>query len=147
MAKKRRTFITVSSVMFAAILAIALMSMVNGMRDQMVESIVTNTTGYLQIQDAMYHDEPTMDHALKYGEEVKATLKKHAESIDFVVPRIHGFSLASKGMNTRGVKVIGIDPEKENRMNQLASRVTQGQMFGPNDDYVLLAAGVAEQLS
>ena len=72
--KKRRTFITASSVMFAAILAIVLMSMISGMKNQMVESIVRNTTGYLQIQDVLFEDEPSLDHAMEYTEEVRSAV-------------------------------------------------------------------------
>ncbi len=132
--------------MFATILAITLMSMVNGMKDQMVDSIVQNTTGHLQIQDVMYNDEPTMDHALGYEQEVKAALEKYSADIDYIVPRIHGFCLASKGMSTRGVKVMGVEAQKEDQMNSLSSRLIKGSMFEPRDDFAVIGKGVAEQL-
>jgi len=144
--KKRRTFITLSSVMFATILAIVLMSMISGMQEQMVDSIVRNTTGYLQIQDVLYHDEPSMDHALEYGDEVKDAITAFEEEISYTVPRIQGFSLAAKDMGTRGVMVNGIDPKKEDRMNDLSSNMTSGQMFGSGDEYVVIAEGLASLL-
>jgi putative ABC transport system permease protein len=127
--KKRRTFISVSSVMFAAILAIVLMSMISGMKDQFVESIVHNSTGYLQIQDVLYDDEPTLDHALEYSHEIEDMLQSFSDQIDYIVPRIQGFCLASRDMGTRGVLVMGIDPEKESRMNNLGDRIIEGEMF------------------
>ena len=144
--KKRRTFISVSSVMFAAILAIVLMSMINGMKDQFVESIVHNSTGYLQIQDILYDDEPTLDHALEYGHEIEDLLNQFSDQIDYIVPRIQGFCLASRDMGTRGVLVMGIDPEKETRMNNLGDRIIEGEMFSPDDEYAVIAEGVATQL-
>lgn len=144
--KKRRTFIAASSVMFAAILAIVLMSMFNGMKDQMIESIVNNTTGYLQIQDVYYNDEPIMDHALEYGDEVVQALEKYADRIDYTVPRIHGFCLASKEMSTRGVMVMGVDAQKETRMNNLGGRLIEGEMFDTQDNFAVIGKGVAEQL-
>ncbi len=144
--KKRRTLITVSSVMFAAILAITLMSLIVGLKDQMVESIISNSTGYLQIQDVLYDEEPSMDYALEYGDEVKSVLEKHSNEISYTVPRIQGFCLAAKDIGTRGVLVMGIDPEKEDRMNNLSSRLIQGEMFNPDDNYAVVAEGVATQL-
>ena len=144
--KKRRTFISVSSVMFAAILAILLMSMINGMKDQFVESIVNNSTGYLQIQDVLYDEEPTLDHALEFGPEIEDLLDQFADQIDYIVPRIQGFCLASRDMGTRGVLVMGIDPEKETRMNNLGSRIIEGEMFSLDDEYAVIAEGVATQL-
>jgi len=144
--KKRRTFITASSVVFAVILAIGLVSMIDGMLDHTVESIVKNTTGYLQIQDALYHDEPSMDHALEYGDEVKRVVEKYSGEITYTVPRIQGFSLAAKDIGSRGVMVTGIDPQKEDRMSDLSSKLIEGEMFTSDDDYAVLAAGLANQL-
>jgi len=144
--KKRRTFITVSSVMFAAILAITLMSMINGTTDQMIDGIISNSTGHLQVQDVLYDEEPSMDHALEYGDEVKAVLEKYSDYISYTVPRIQGFCLASKDIGTRGVVVTGIIPEFEDRMNDLSSRMIEGEMFTPDDNYAVIAEGVATQL-
>ncbi len=132
--------------MFATILAIVLMSMISGMQEQMVDSIVRNTTGYLQIQDVLYHDEPSMDHALEYGDEVKDAITAFEEEISYTVPRIQGFSLAAKDMGTRGVMVNGIDPKKEDRMNDLSSNMTSGQMFDSGDENVVIAEGLASLL-
>ena len=144
--KKRRTFITVSSVMFATVLAILLMSLVSGAKNQMVDSLLRNSTGFLQIQDVLYHDEPSMDHALEYGDEVQNALAAYADDIHFTVPRIQGFSLASRETATRGVIVTGIVPEKEDKMNKLSANISQGAMFGAGDDYAVVAEGLAMQL-
>ena len=144
--KKRRTFITVSSVMFATILAILLMSMLSGMKDQMVDSLVRTSTGFLQVQDALYFDEPSMDHSLEYGEEVENAIEMHSGQISFTVPRIQGFCLASKEISSRGVIVTGILPEKEDLMNNLSSNITEGSMFGPDDSFAIVAEDLARQL-
>ncbi len=145
--KKRRTFITVSSVLFAVVLAIVLMSMVNGMKQQMVDSIISNTTGHIQVQDVLYHDEPTMDHAMEYSEEVRQAVSRYGEHIDYSVPRIEGFCLASKEVSSRGVYLMGILPEKEDRMNNLSDRLREGKMFGPDDQFAVIGRGVATQLN
>lgn len=45
--KKRRTLITVSSVLFAVVIAVAFISYVKGLQEQMIESFVRYDTGYL----------------------------------------------------------------------------------------------------
>lgn len=144
--KKRRTFITISSVMFATILAIFLMSMIAGMKDQMVDTIVRTSTGFIQIQDAMYFDEPSMDHALEVTDEVEQALEKHGGRITYTVPRIQGFCLASKDIGARGSLVTGIVPEQEDKMNSLSSNIVEGKMFGPDDQFAVVAEGLAQQL-
>ncbi len=144
--KKRRTLITVSSISFAVVLAIALMSMVDGMKQQMIDSIINNTTGHVQIQDALYHDEPTIDHVMEYGEEVRRVVAELSDDILFTAPRIEGFCLASKDISSRGVYLMGVTAEKEDRMNNLSSRLIEGEMFGPDDGFAVIAQGVATQL-
>ena len=144
--KKRRTLITVSSVLFAVVLAISLMSLIEGTREVMIDSIINNSTGHLQVQDAFYHDEPSMDHALEYGEEVKQALTEYAGLISYTVPRIQGFCLGAKDIGTRGVFVMGIEPEKEDRMNDLSFKMVEGEMFTGEDQYAVIASGVANLL-
>ncbi len=143
---KRRTAITVSSVAFAVVLAVALVSMAVGLREHMIETVVRHETGYLQVQDAMYDEEPSMDHALEYGDDVRAALAPFGAEINYTVPRIRGFALAAKETASRGVLVTGIDPDKEDRMNNLSDRIVEGTMFGPDDDYAVIAAGLADLL-
>ncbi len=144
---KRRTLITVSSVVFAVILAIALVAMAVGLRNQLIETIVRNETGYLQVQDVMYYDEPSLDHVFEFGEEVKSALALFEDQIDFTVPRIRGFSLAAKDASTRGVIVTGIVPELEDRMNNLSSNMAEGSMFKDEDDSAVIAEGLATLLN
>ncbi len=144
--KKRRTFITVSSVLFAVVLAISLMSLIEGTREVMIDSIIKNSTGHLQVQDALYHDEPYMDHALEYGDEVKSAIEAYSGLISYTVPRIQGFCLAAKDVGTRGVYVMGVVPEKEDRMNDLSSKLVDGEMFADDDQFSVIASGVADLL-
>ncbi len=143
---RRRTLITVSSVLFTYLLAVALLSFMGGFQQQMTESLIRQETGYLQIQDALYLDEPSMDHIFDHGEEVSDVLEQFGDKIDFTVPRIRGFSLAAKGMTTRPAMVAGIVPEKEDKLREISSHVTKGKMFSPGDDFAVVAAGLAELL-
>ncbi len=132
--------------MFAVVLAVILMSMINGMRQQMIDSIISNTTGHVQIQDVLYHDEPSMDHAMEYSQEVKDAVEARGDAIKYTVPRIEGFCLASKEVSSRGVYLTGIVPEKEDRMNDLSSRLVEGAMFEPGEEFAVIGRGVATLL-
>ena len=64
---KRRTLIAVSSVLFAVVLASALLSFAEGFQQQLVETIVRQETGYIQIQDALYHRQISHNLLLVYA--------------------------------------------------------------------------------
>lgn len=143
---RRRTLITVSSVAFAVVLAVAAVSMAFGLRARAIETAVRNETGYLQVQDVLYEDEPSIDHALEYGPELAETLAGFDADIALVVPRLRGFSLAAHEASTRAVMVSGILPEREERMNNFSARLVAGEMFSASDDFSVVAEGLARRL-
>ncbi len=143
---KRRTLITSSSVFFAFLLATALISFAKGFQQQLTESLIRQETGYMQVQDAMYLEEPSMDHIFEYGEELKKAIGEIGSDIDYTVPRISGFSLAARDITTKPAMVNGIDPEMEDRLRNLSSNITEGEMFSAGDDYAVIAKGLADML-
>ena len=143
---KRRTLITVSSVFFACLLAIVMISMAKGLQEQMIETSVRNSTGYLQIQDPFFHDEPSMDNTLDYSEELKVLVESQADLFEYTVPRLQGFALAAQGMHTKAAMVNGVVFEKENRMSNLGGHLTEGAFFDDDSEFVVLAEGLAQQL-
>jgi ABC-type lipoprotein release transport system permease subunit len=126
---KRRTLIAVSSVLFAVVLASALLSFAEGFQQQLVETIVRQETGYIQIQDALYHEEPSLDHVFEYGAEVRDALEAYEVEILYTVPRLRGFSLAARDMVTRPAMVTGIVPEKEDRLRDLSREEQDDDML------------------
>ena len=60
---KKRTIITASSIFFALFFAIAMRSFQLGTYDHMIRQVIESFSGYLQIQDAAYADDPSIDNA------------------------------------------------------------------------------------
>lgn len=140
---KRRTLITIASVFFAVALAINAQSFQRGSYELMIDNMVKYSTGYLQIQDVLYEEEPSMDNMMLYDAALKQSLEPYKNRIDYTVPRIHGFALAAGNETTRGAMVNGIDPESENRFNDLVSLVKEGRFIKPGDKAVMVAQGLA----
>jgi len=144
--KKRRTLITVSSVLFAVVIAVFFISYVKGLQEQMIESFVRYDTGYLQVQDILYHDEPSLDHTFEYGDEVIGAFEPFQHEINFTVPRIQGFSIIAKETTSRPAWVTGILPELEDRMSNFSADIVEGEMFTDEDDFAIIAQGLADML-
>ena len=140
---KRRTLISMSSVLFAVMLAITFYSMEKGAYDRMIESMVTYSTGYLQVQDVLFEEEPSMDNAMLFDESVKSVLDDLSHQIELYVPRIQNFALVATDVQTRGIMVLGIDPRKESRLNNLTDDVAEGDFLDPGDDDIVIAQGLA----
>ncbi len=143
---KRRSLISISSVVFAVLFAISAMSFEKGSYDHLINNMVKFSTGYIQIRDVLYEEEESIDNVMLYDEELKDIVESFKDEIEYTVPRIQNFALASVGDKTRGTFILGIDPEKENRFNDLSDNLIKGEFLDKDDDAVMLAAGLAEIL-
>ena len=87
----------------------------------MFRNVIESYTGYIQVQNEDFKDNPTVDNVFAYTPEISQKLIKDKNVVD-VVPRFESFALASSGSLTKGVLVMGIDPEKEHHAGTLPWR-------------------------
>lgn len=142
----RRTVITISSIVFAVLSAVAVESLERGAQDQMVENMARFHTGFLQLQHPEYRDEPSLDHTLSYHPELRDSLVATHPSVDLLNPRIETFMLAAGERQTRGAMVLGIDPDAEQQLNQLQDRLVRGRFIQSGGGHVVIGEGLAERL-
>lgn len=143
---KRRTLITVSSIMFAVVFALFLESLERGAHDVMIDNMTRFHTGYMQVQDYRFEGEASLDNAFFYDESLSDRVTG-IESVEFTVPRIETFMLAAGAEITRGAYVLGIDPEREHQLNDMKDRLTKGRFFEPGDGSAVVSEGLAGRLN
>jgi putative ABC transport system permease protein len=142
----RRTWITVFSVVFAVLLALFLQSMDYGSQNLMVKNVVRFSTGYVQIQDTNYREEPNLDNAMYFDDAMQEALVAEMPEIDYVVPRLEGVVLAAGEVRTRVAMVAGIDANAEDRFNNIRDRLDAGAFFSGKGGEVVLGTGIAQSL-
>jgi ABC-type lipoprotein release transport system permease subunit len=121
---KRRTLITATSVFFAVFFALVMRSFQLGTYDKLYKDVIESYTGYLQLQQADYFEEPNLDNSFT----VDTALFNEMESdpnVTAVIPRLQSFALAASGSRTQGVKVIGMDPEGEDKALNIRNRMVR----------------------
>lgn len=139
---KRRTMITVASIMFALFFAIIMRGFQRGSYAKMKTNAVESYTGYLQVQNKDYWDDKTINNSMAIDQAVVDDLSSD-ERINAIIPRLESFALASSGESTKGVAVMGIDPDKENKMTKVKSFLEEGKFINPDDKSILVAEGLA----
>ncbi len=121
---KRRTIITAASVFFAIFFALLMRSLQLGSYDHMFRNIIESYTGYVQIQQEDFWDNKTIDNVFEFSPALEKSVLSD-ENAKSVVPRLESFALASVGSLTKGVLVMGIDPEKENLLSGLKAKLVK----------------------
>lgn len=119
---RRRTLITAASVFFAVFFALVMRGFQLGTYDRLFRNVIESYTGYLQVQQVDYFDDPSIDNSFDAGPELFSRLSTE-QNVKAVVPRLESFALAASGSRTQGVIVMGIDPVGENEVSDLASRL------------------------
>ncbi len=142
---KRRTYITVASILLAVFLASSMHAIQKGVWDNMVDNVVNYYFGYAQIHQQGYWDDQTIDKSFEFQPSLQE-LEQQVPAIKNLVPRLESFALASHGQHTKGVLLIGIRPAVETAMTGLQERLVAGEYLAHDDHALLLAQGIARQL-
>ncbi len=121
---KRRTMITAASIFFAVFIAIVMRSFQLGSYDHMINNFVESYSGYIQVQHHEYWEKRGIDYTIEFKDTILNKMED-IPNVKAVVPRLESFALASSGENTKGAIVMGIDPEKENRMTAARDKLVR----------------------
>jgi ABC-type lipoprotein release transport system permease subunit len=121
---KRRTSITAASILFAVFFAVVMRSIELGSYNHMIKSAIESFAGFLQVQHPDYQDDPSLENTFDCPDSLLQAFEK-IEGIKAVVPRVETFALASTGEQTKGILVIGIDPEKEHSLSNPEHRLVR----------------------
>ena len=141
---KKRTLITVASVFFAVLLALFMRSMQIGSYDSMESSTIKNTTGYIQIHQLGYWDDKTINNIFNANDIL--TNLESIPNISLAIPRLESFALGSSGATSKGIAVIGTDPDIESQASGLEKRIIEGEYLSKGDDGVLIVVNLAKFL-
>ena len=142
---KRRTIITTASIFFGVLLSTFYTSMQEGSYSQYITAIVNSYSGYIQIHKKGYWDDKVINNSFSADSALTARLNQVKE-ITTYSPRLESFSLASSADVTKGVMVLGIDPDRENRITNLSGKLKEGEYLKSDDNGVLLGSSLAKFL-
>lgn len=142
---KRRTLITISSIFFAVIFAILMRVIMIGIFDKMIADTVSMSCGYLQIHHTGYWENKSIDSTMEENPNMAAILNNEKDITSWA-PHLESFALASSGDRTKGILVIGINPEKDDAMGGLSKKLISGKYITANDSSIMIAEGLAEYL-
>lgn len=143
--QKRRTLLTASALALALILSLAMRSLQEGTYASNIDNSARFYTGLIQLQHVDFSDSHSIDDLLPGSEEFIRPVRAMDQITD-VIPRLESFALAAAGDTSKGVMVLGIDPNEEDAYSGLADKVIQGQYLALGDNQVLVGESLARSL-
>ncbi|WP_417346833.1 ABC transporter permease [Ferrimonas sp.] len=141
--QKRRTLLTASALALALLLSLLTRSLQEGTYDSNIDNAARLSTGLIQIQHPQFQQSHSIDHLVPGS----TSFIEPALSLDEVqtaLPRLEAYALAAGEHASKGVLVVGVPPEQEDRYSGLAGRVVEGEYL--QQDQVLIGEGLARHL-
>jgi len=131
--------------MFALFFAIIMRGFQIGSYAKMKENAIESYSGYLQVHKKGYWDDKNINNVFSLDKKTIAKFESDSRVIQ-IIPRLESFALASSGESTKGVAVIGVSPEKEDKMTKIRSYMQEGEFIDDDDKAILVAADLAKFL-
>ena len=142
---RRRTMITIASVFFGVLIATLMSSMQEGSYSSMIKNVVRLYSGYIQIHDKDYWKNKVVNNSFAVSDSLNSDISQIKEITSYT-PRLESFLLASSRELTKGSRIIGIDPEEENKVTELEKRLKNGTYLRKGDEGVLLSSELARYM-
>jgi putative ABC transport system permease protein len=143
---RRRTLLSAGGIGFASALLVFVASMQTSQYQLMLRASVNSGTGFMQVQASGYLDEPRMWLVVPDPALAMARLRDETR-ITAVTSRSEGFALLASAAHAQGALVIGVAPETEVEVTNIAKSVQIGAFLAPGDfDRGVIGALLARNL-
>ena len=129
----RRTLIMLAAVVVGAWAMIFLTALMRGMVDDMVKDGISSLPGHVQIHHPAYRDDPTIASVMAPPDEALKSALDNPEVVAWTT-RVKVPAVISSERDTRGVTLVGIDPERERGISFVARDIVEGRFLESRDD-------------
>ena len=134
---KRRSLITLTSIVVAVLISAVMRSMQEGQYADMIDTTVGSFSGYIQVHENGYWENKNLDNSFEATDSLMKILQS-PEDVAAVVPRIESFALGAGKQQSRPVMIIGVDINAEQHLSEPEQRLQTGEYFESNEEQAVL---------
>jgi ABC-type lipoprotein release transport system permease subunit len=142
----RRTLIMLAAVIVGVWAMIFMTALTRGMVDEMVKDGIRTLPGHVQIHHPSYRDDPSVANSLAPpGRRLRETLD--GPEVVAWAARVKVPAVVSSERSTRGVVLVGIEPERERALSFVAGDMAEGRFLeSPEDQGLVVGRKLLERL-
>ena len=133
----RRTLIMLAAITVGVWAMIFMTALMRGMVDEMVRNAIRALPGHVQIHHPGFRDDPSVANLVSPPDEA---LRAALDGEDVVAwsTRVRVPAVISSERDTRGVILLGIEPEREKDLSFIAEDMAEGRFLESRDDKGLI---------
>ncbi len=142
----RRTIIMLAAIAIGVWAMIFMTALMRGMVDEMIKDSIQTLVGHVQIHHPSYRDDPNITNSIP--EPSGALLNTlNNPPVKAWTSRIRVPAVISSERESKGVMLVGIDPQKEQQLSFIAGNIEQGEFLKtPEDKGIIIGKKLAKQL-
>lgn len=142
----RRTLVMLSAISIAAWAMIFMTSLIRGMVNEMLRDGIRSLPGHVQVHHSDFRDDPSVGNLVGMTSADIGTALADA-GIEQYSARVRVPAVISSERESRGVLLLGVDPEREVAIDSIGSSVAEGRTLESIDDNgVIIGRKLAKKL-
>ncbi|MEE3236362.1 MAG: FtsX-like permease family protein [Pseudomonadota bacterium] len=142
----RRTLVMLSAISIAAWAMIFMTSLIRGMVNEMLRDGIRSLPGHVQVHHSDFRDDPSVGNLVGMTS-VDIGMALADAGIERYSARIRVPAVISSERESRGVLLLGVDPEREVAIDAIGSSVAEGRTLESIDDNgVIIGRKLAKKL-
>ena len=143
---KRRTWITVSAMIFSNLLLVFMISIQFGSYRMMIDNTLQSFTGHMQVQRTGYNDDPKIRSSISNIRSLADNIRQQLNSTK-VAARGLAFAMTSSEDRSYGLQIAGVEPDFEKNVSTLPGLIKQGSNFSSFDaEEIIIGSVLARNL-
>jgi putative ABC transport system permease protein len=146
---KRRSLVVISSIAIGIFAMILSMGVMNGMNNQMIENTIKTSLGHIAIHRKGFQDDMKLEYHFTPEAKIIEAIESDVRILAYA-PRIKLQGMVRSSESSRGVMLIGIDPEMEKEVSNINDYTIkkEGSRFlsADDDDAILISKSTADKL-
>lgn len=124
--QKRRSFLTCLMMTGGFVILSLSIGISDGSYSNIIELVTRNHTGHIQIHKRGYLDSPSLYNTLDSADGLDKKLESFPD-VKAQALRLYFAVLAFAGKKTMGVRITGIEPDREEQTTRLEVKITKGE--------------------
>ena len=142
----RRTLIMLAAITVGVWAMIFMTAMMRGMTDEMIENTLNTLPGEVQVHHPDYRRDPSVVNRIAApSAELRAALE--TPPVLAWSARVRVPAVVASERDSRGVVLLGVDPQAEERLGALPDEIIAGRFLsGPEDRGLVLGASLVRRL-
>lgn len=141
----RRTALSLGVIALASAVTVFLFAMQAGGYATMKDNTLRVFDGFAQVQPPGYLDDPGIRRTIAHPEQLARQLER-VDGVDTVAARAATYALLSRGQQSIGAYIVGVQPEKEAQVSRIAATLKTGRYLEDDNPEAVLGDALARNL-